>query len=308
MADDKTDKASQDETAKADAVPEAESSTAEPTSSEAESTAEESTAEEPAAKKSTAEESTAKKPAAEKPAVKAEPTPAETEPAAVEPTEAETPAAETVAPEAAEAAAVDAEPAQEPKDAAPAVAKEWPPRPAQEPTDAPAAGGRNLPLLPIAAAASAVLLIAALVGGIFYYMKYHDLKETTDAKEEARGQVCEFAKTLVTYDYNNLDPFFKNVLDGATGEFKSLFEGQSKALKQSLVEGQVKSSPGKIECGVKSGSQDEVQVVLSIGQLGSSIATKGQPQQADMSMVATAKHVDGKWLVSNVSSPLQMLP
>jgi Mce-associated membrane protein len=151
------------------------------------------------------------------------------------------------------------------------------------------------------AGVAGVLLVAAATTAVYFGAKYTDIRSADDANEQARTQVCDFARVLADYDYNNLDPYFQAVLDDATGDFKSKFAGQSRDLKNVLIQAQVKSQPAKVECGVKSGDRNTAEIVVDIDQIGSSVGTKGQPQPAQLALVATAQKVGDRWLVSNVA-------
>jgi Mce-associated membrane protein len=157
-----------------------------------------------------------------------------------------------------------------------------------------------LPLLLLAGAAG-IVLVAVAATAVFFGVKYTDQRAVDNANEQARLQVCDFARVLADYDYNNLDPYFQAVLNDATGDFKSKFAGQSSDLKNVLIQAQVKSQPAKVECGVKSGDQNTAEIVVDIDQIGSSVGTKGQPQPAQLALVATAQKVGDRWLVSNVA-------
>ncbi|MCX5042981.1 hypothetical protein OG921_07345 [Aldersonia sp. NBC_00410] len=156
----------------------------------------------------------------------------------------------------------------------------------------------------VAAAVATVVAIAAIATSVVFYLKYQDAQDVLDAQSEARDAMCDYAKTVVTYDYNDLDTFFTNVLDGATGQWHDEFDANSKALRDPLVAGQVRSSGDEVQCGVQSGDTENAVIVVAIGQTITSLGTQNQPQQGQISLVATMENVDGKWLVSKMDAPL----
>jgi len=155
----------------------------------------------------------------------------------------------------------------------------------------------------IVAIALLVLLFVA-VPLTLLYQRYADKRDTLDAQVAARTEMCEYAQTLVDYDYHDLDTFFANVLDGATGDWHTEFETNSSALRDPLVAGQVHSTGSDFQCGIISGDENEAVVVVSISQTITSLGTQNQPQKGQISLVATMENVDGRWLVSKMDAPI----
>ncbi|TSE00305.1 hypothetical protein FOS14_07705 [Skermania sp. ID1734] len=179
--------------------------------------------------------------------------------------------------------------------------------PAEEPETAEAETSRKRsPLLKlIAAGVAGVVFVAAVVIAIlasWNWKKLHDEKQDGQA---ASATACEYAKKLATYDYNNLDAFFKGILTGVTGEAKQRFDETSKSedLKNFLKQAQVKSQVDDTECGVKSVDGDNVTVVISITGKQGSLGTQGQMVPRQIGVLATLQKVDGQWLVSKLDAP-----
>lgn len=173
-----------------------------------------------------------------------------------------------------------------------------------DPEVPPKAEGRSNSLTLILAVVAGIVAIAAIATSIVFYLKYQDKNDILEAQAAARDTMCEYAKTVTSYNYNDLDKFFQSVLDGATGEWKTEFETNSKALRDPLVQGQVQSSGDEVQCGVQSGDTENAVVVAAIGQTVTSLGTQNKPQKGQISVVATMENVDGKWLVSKMDAPL----
>ncbi|WP_068271849.1 hypothetical protein [Aldersonia kunmingensis] len=172
-----------------------------------------------------------------------------------------------------------------------------------DPEVPPQAKGRSRGTL-ITAVIASIVAVAAIATSVVFYLQYKDKNDILEAQSAARDAMCDYAKTVTSYNYNDLDTFFKNVLDGATGEWKTEFETNSQALRDPLVAGQVQSNGDEVQCGVQSGDTENAVVVAAIGQTITSLGTQNQPQKGQIAVVATMENVDGRWLVSKMDAPL----
>jgi len=150
--------------------------------------------------------------------------------------------------------------------------------------------------------AVAILLVGAIAVAVFFYLQYSDEKNKNDAGVQASQALCAFSPTLVKIDWQNIDVYFKDVLDGSTGEFHKEFEGAAAQLKDTLVQGQVKSEQKDAQCGIQSASKDHAEILLTLGQSVTTITMK-DPQVRQLAMVASMEKVDGRWLVAKLDAP-----
>lgn len=151
-------------------------------------------------------------------------------------------------------------------------------------------------------AAVAILLVGAIAVAVFFFLEYSDEKDKNDAGVQASQELCQFSPTLVKIDWQNIDAYFKEVLDGSTGEFKDEFEGAATQLKETLVQGQVKSQQTDAQCGIQSASKDHAEILLTLGQSVTTVTMK-DPQVRQLAMVASMDKVDGRWLVAKLDAP-----
>ncbi|MBF6289053.1 hypothetical protein IU440_20885 [Nocardia cyriacigeorgica] len=156
----------------------------------------------------------------------------------------------------------------------------------------------------IAWAAWAAVLIGALGAAAYFAVRAEQVQSRADATEAARLAACEYAPVLADYNAHNLDTYFAAVLDGATGDWKQEFDATSKDLREVLVQGQVVSKPGEVQCAIESGDEHSARAVVVIGQSISSVGTNGQPREGQLAVTLSMQNVEGSWLVSEVSSPL----
>ena len=159
------------------------------------------------------------------------------------------------------------------------------------------AAGRGL-LVPVLIGAS----VAALVGAGFFGWKFWQQHQLDQAREAAQRSAVSYAQVLTSVDSNNVDDNFKQVLDGATGEFKDMYSKSSVELRQLLIENKASAHGVVVESAVQEASTDRAVVLLFIDQ---SVAnTKLPDPRIDRSrMKMTLEKVDGSWRASKVELP-----
>jgi Mce-associated membrane protein len=160
-----------------------------------------------------------------------------------------------------------------------------------------AAAGRGL-LVPVLIGAS----VAALAGAGFFGWKFWQQHQLDQAREAAQRSAVSYAQVLTSVDSNNVDDNFKQVLDGATGEFKDMYSKSSVELRQLLIENKATAHGVVVDSAVQEASKDRAVVLLFVDQ---SVAnTKLPDPRIDRSrMKMTLEKVDGSWRASKVELP-----
>jgi Mce-associated membrane protein len=160
-----------------------------------------------------------------------------------------------------------------------------------------AAVGRGL-LVPVLIGAS----VAALAGAGFFGWQFWQQHQLDQAREGAQRSAVSYAQVLTSVDSNNVDDNFKQVLDGATGEFKDMYSKSSVELRQLLIENKASAHGVVVESAVQEASKDRAVVLLFVDQ---SVAnTKLPDPRIDRSrMKMTLEKVDGSWRASKVELP-----
>jgi Mce-associated membrane protein len=155
----------------------------------------------------------------------------------------------------------------------------------------------------ISTAAAALVAVVASTCAVFFGVKYYHQKQVDDARSAGRQFVCSFAKSLVSYDFNNLDQFFRNVLDETTGPLQADFQGtKAQDLKQRVVNSQTKSTANEANCGLLSGDDRKVVAVVTLTQNVTSANTQGQSVVMPPAvMMITATQTDGRWRASDLA-------
>jgi Mce-associated membrane protein len=157
--------------------------------------------------------------------------------------------------------------------------------------------------LPSPRVVAAVAAIAGLLAGtgVFGWQAWQ-ARQIDHAGQEAQRTAVSYAQVLTSIDSNNVDENFKEVLDGATGEFKDMYSQSSIELRQLLIENKATAHGVVIDSAVQSVSKDRAVVLLFVDQ---SVAnTKLPDPRIDRSrMKMTLEKVDGRWRASKVELP-----
>lgn len=145
-------------------------------------------------------------------------------------------------------------------------------------------------------------LIAALAAAGFVGWKFWQQHQIDQAGEAAQRAAVSYAQVLTSVDSNNVDENFKQVLDGATGEFKDMYSKSSVELRQLLIENKATAHGVVVDSAVQEASKDRAVVLLFVDQ---SVAnTKLPDPRIDRSrMKMTLEKVDGSWRASKVELP-----
>lgn len=147
--------------------------------------------------------------------------------------------------------------------------------------------------------ALAVLLVAGIAAGVTFGLLYKGKTDVQAASNAALDTARSYAVTVTTYDYQNLDKNFADVLDGATGTFKDQYTGASGSLRQLIQEAKATAKGTVVDAGIKSATTDRVDVVLFVDQSVTNAATT-QPRVDRNRVLMTLELHDTRWLVANL--------
>jgi Mce-associated membrane protein len=144
-----------------------------------------------------------------------------------------------------------------------------------------------------------LVFVAAL--GLSAFMGWQ-LKKRNDVAEASRAAMDtakSYAVTLSSIDSKTVDQNFTQVLDGATGEFKDMYSQSSAQLRQLLIDNKAISRGVVVDAGIKSATDDKVEVLLFIDQSISNSVTP-DPRIDRLRMTMTMERVDHRWLASHI--------
>jgi len=153
-------------------------------------------------------------------------------------------------------------------------------------------------VLPAAAGVGAALLAATGALG-WQVWQQHQIK---NASVEAQRAAVSYAQVLTSIDSNKVDENFKDVLDGATGEFKDMYSQSSVELRQLLIENKAAAHGVVVDSAVQEASKDKAVVLLFVDQSVTN-AKLPDPRIDRSRMKMTLEKVDGRWRASKVELP-----
>jgi Mce-associated membrane protein len=146
--------------------------------------------------------------------------------------------------------------------------------------------------LPLLLAAS--LAVSGFLG--WKQWQYHQVKV---AGQEAQQAAIKYAQVLTSIDSNNVDDNFRQVLDGATGEFKDMYTQSSVQLRQLLIDNKASAHGVVVDSAIASESADRVVVLVFIDQTVANMAVP-DPRIDRSRIKMTMEKVDGRWRASKV--------
>jgi Mce-associated membrane protein len=144
-----------------------------------------------------------------------------------------------------------------------------------------------------------LLLIASLAVSGFLGWKQWQEHQVKLAGQQAQQAAVAYAQVLTSIDANKVDENFRQVLDGATGEFKDMYTQSSVQLRQLLIDNKASAHGVVIDSAIQSESTNKVVVLVFIDQ---TVANSAAPDpRIDRSRIKmTMQKVDGRWRASKV--------
>ncbi|WP_373140429.1 tetratricopeptide repeat protein [Mycobacterium marinum] len=138
------------------------------------------------------------------------------------------------------------------------------------------------------------LALSALLG--WQQWQQHQVKL---AGQQAQQAAVAYAQVLTSIDSNNVDQNFRQVLDGATGEFKDMYTQSSIQLRQLLIDNKASAHGVVVDSAVASETVNKVVVLVFVDQTVTNMAVP-DPRIDRSRIKMTMEKVDGRWLASKV--------
>ncbi len=158
--------------------------------------------------------------------------------------------------------------------------------------------GLSWPMVGALAGVCGGLLVASGILG-WQVWQQHQIKT---ASTEAQRAAVSYAQVLTSIDSNKVDENFKDVLDGATGEFKDMYSQSSVELRQLLIENKATAHGVVVDSAVQEASKNKAVVLLFVDQSVTN-AKLPDPRIDRSRMKMTLEKVDGRWRASKIELP-----
>ncbi|MFD5735504.1 hypothetical protein ACFWIY_22130 [Streptomyces sioyaensis] len=166
------------------------------------------------------------------------------------------------------------------------------PRPATEAVRA-ARESRVLPV--VLAGVLAVLVVLSGFFGVRLYQQHGEEQRNQDILAAARQSAVNFT----SLDYRHYDRDSKNVLKGATGDFKEQFTTQTKKLTKLVTDNKSVSEGHVLEAGIAKAGDTSAQVlVVADSKVTNVAAPQGQARNYRLQLDLVLE--GGRWLTSNL--------
>ncbi|MGV9664324.1 serine/threonine-protein kinase [Nocardia niigatensis] len=124
-----------------------------------------------------------------------------------------------------------------------------------------------------------------------------------DASQAAATKAaCDYSELMTTYDYGNGDDWQSKVIAGATGAWKSEAQTLLPTIRLLLEQDSEHTRAADATCTVTSGSGTHYDLAVDVTQVNS---TQGKADTTNHQKITLSMdYADGKWLCSNLVSPL----
>ncbi|WP_432146519.1 hypothetical protein [Streptomyces sp. bgisy084] len=155
---------------------------------------------------------------------------------------------------------------------------------------------RESRVLPIVlAGVLAVLVVLSGFFGVRLYQQHGQEQRNQEILAAARQSAVNFTSV----DYRHYDRDSKNVLKGATGDFKEQFTAQTKELTKLVANNKSVSAGHVLEAGITKAGDTSAQVlVVADGKVTNTAAPQGQARNYRLQLDLVLE--GGRWLTSNV--------
>jgi Mce-associated membrane protein len=144
-----------------------------------------------------------------------------------------------------------------------------------------------------------LLLVASLAVSGFLGWKQWQEHQVKLAGQQAQQAGVAYAQVLTSIDSNKVDENFRQVLDGATGEFKDMYTQSSVQLRQLLIDNKATAHGVVVDSAIQSESTNKVVVLVFIDQTVTN-AQAPDPRIDRSRIKMTMEKIDGRWRASKV--------
>jgi Mce-associated membrane protein len=153
---------------------------------------------------------------------------------------------------------------------------------------------------------AAVLAAAVLAGGVFGFIKYHqvtgqlaELRREQADRDTAAKLAKEYALKSLTYSFEDPDAFFRSVEDGVSQQLKDKYVNATDLLKSVMLQAQVTSTGEVLAIDPVAQPGGVYQVVVSAHQTTRNLQNP-TPKVSIILLQVTVNKVGNAWQVSDI--------
>ena len=153
---------------------------------------------------------------------------------------------------------------------------------------------------------AAVLVAAVLAGGVFGFMKYHqvtgqlaELRQQQADRDTVAQLAKEYALKSLTYSFEDPDAFFRSVEDGVSQQLKDKYVNAADLLKSVMLQAQVTSTGEVLAIDPVAQPGGVYQVVVSAHQTTRNLQNP-TPKVSIILLQVTVNKVGNTWQVSDI--------
>jgi len=153
---------------------------------------------------------------------------------------------------------------------------------------------------------AAVLVAAVLAGGVFGFIKYHqvtgqlaELRRQQADRDTVSQLAREYALKSLTYSFEDPDAFFRSVEDGVSQQLKDKYVNATDLLKAVMLQAQVTSTGEVLAIDPVAQPAGVYQVVVSAHQTTRNLQNP-TPKVSIILLQVTVNKVGNAWQVSDI--------
>ncbi|MCU1693275.1 MAG: hypothetical protein JWM64_2366 [Frankiales bacterium] len=165
--------------------------------------------------------------------------------------------------------------------------------------DAPSPGGLVGALGRVGTGVWLLLVLALVVVGVVYGLQLRSAHATESRRADALQAAKQEALNLTSVDGTGIEQDLQRVLEGASGQFREEFEGQSKSLAGVLKDNKVTAEGKVLDAGLsRFDDRSATAVVIIDSDVSNKAIPKGQTRTYRMQL--ELERVGDRWLTSSL--------
>lgn len=158
---------------------------------------------------------------------------------------------------------------------------------------------RNAPRGRTATAALAVVCVPALSASGYLGWQVHQAHQEGERDQRILAAARQSAVNFTSLDYRHYERDSRNVLQGATGDFKKQFAAQTRELTRLVADNESVSQGQVLEAGIVRADDDSARVlVVADSEVTNVNSPRGQARTYRLQLDLLRE--DGRWLTSGV--------